>query len=153
MRCDGLSQRGQAEVGASAGPFSMLKLRPMNRLPSNRPLIAWALYFCVLFNVLGCGLSHGQALGLALNGFGGAFCSLGGDTGLLKAKQDNALAGDLSIPFSCPMGAAAFLTLVFLIAVAWLLASRERRPLPREIRSQAPPRYCWPSSNPRASPL
>ncbi|MFJ4054932.1 DUF2946 family protein [Pseudomonas sp. NPDC089743] len=125
----------------------------MNRLPSNRPLIAWALYFCVLFNVLGCGLAHGQAVGLALNGFGGAFCSLGGDTAPLKAKQDGALASDLSIPFSCPMGSAAFLTLVFLIAVAWLLASSERRPILREVRSHAPPRYCWPSSNPRASPL
>ncbi|WP_409262610.1 DUF2946 family protein [Pseudomonas putida] len=125
----------------------------MNRLPSNRPLIAWALYFCVLFNVLGCGLAHGQALGLALNGFGGAFCSLGGDTGSLKAKQDGALAGDLSIPFSCPMGSAAFLTLVFLIGVAWLLASANRHPIMREFCSQAPPRYCWPSSNPRASPL
>lgn len=131
----------------------MLKSPPMNRLPSNRPLIAWALYFCVLFNVLGCGLAHGQALGLALNGFGGAFCSLGGDTGSLKAKQDGALAGDLSIPFSCPMGSAAFLTLVFLIGVAWLLASANRRPIMREVRSQAPPRDCWPSSNPRASPL
>jgi hypothetical protein len=125
----------------------------MNRLPSHRPLIAWALYFSVLFNVLGCGLAHGQAVGLVLNGFGGALCSLGGDAGPLKYKQDSALASDLSIPFSCPMGSAAFLTLVFLIAVAWLLSSRERRPLVREIRSQAPPRYCWPSSNPRASPL
>lgn len=131
----------------------MLKSPPMNRLPANRPLIAWALYFCVLFNVLGCGLAHGQALGLVLNGFGGAFCSLGGDTGPLKAKQDGALAGDLSIPFSCPMGSAAFLSLVFLIAVAWLLASSERRPFLGEVRSHAPPRYCWPSSNPRASPL
>jgi hypothetical protein len=51
------------------------------------------------------------------------------------------------------MGSAAFLTLVFLIGVAWLLASANRRPIMREVRSQAPPRYCWPSSNPRASPL
>lgn len=125
----------------------------MNRIPSYRPLIAWALYFCVLFNVFGCGLGHGQALGLALNGFGGAFCSLSGDLASLKAKQDGALTGDLSIPFSCPMGSAAFLTLVFLIGVAWLLASANHRPIIREVRSQAPPRYCWPSANPRASPL
>ncbi|MFJ4048031.1 DUF2946 family protein [Pseudomonas hunanensis] len=125
----------------------------MNRPPSHRPFIAWALYFCVLFNVLSCGLAHGQALGLALNGFGGAFCSLGGDTAQLQAKQDGALAGDLSIPFSCPMGAAAFLVLVFLVAVAWLLTVAVRRPSSREVRGQAPPRYCWPSSNPRASPF
>ncbi|MNE73594.1 hypothetical protein D3C80_1696160 [compost metagenome] len=131
----------------------MLESLPMNRPPSNRPLIALALYFCVLFNVLGCGLAHGQAVGLALNGFGGAFCSLGGDIASLKAKQDSALTGDLSIPFSCPMGSAAFLSLVFLIGVAWLLASAHSRPIIREVRSQAPPRYCWPSSNPRASPL
>ncbi|QUW66237.1 DUF2946 domain-containing protein [Pseudomonas synxantha] len=125
----------------------------MNRPSTNRPLIAWALYFCVLFNMLGCGLAHGQASGLALNGFGGVFCNLDGDTGALKDKQDGALTGDLSIPFSCPMGSAAFLTLVFLIGVAWLLSSADRRPIMRKVRSQAPPRYCWPSFNPRASPL
>lgn len=126
----------------------------MNRPPSHRPSIALALYFCVLFNVLSCGLAHGQALGLALNGFGGAFCSLGSATSALQAKQDGALAGtDLTKTLSCPMCSAAFLTLVFLVGVAWLIANANRRMPIREVRSQAPPRYCWPSSNPRASPL
>ncbi|WP_409281373.1 DUF2946 domain-containing protein [Pseudomonas defluvii] len=126
----------------------------MNQSPSHRPFIAWALYFCVLFNVLSCGLVHGQALGLALNGFGGGFCSQGGETSALQAKQDGALAGvDGNSPFACPMCSAVLLTLVFLLGVAWLLATANSRPLAREVRSQAPPRYCWPSSNPRASPL
>jgi len=41
----------------------------------DRSLIAWTLYFCVLFNVFACGLAHGQTMGLALNGVGGQFCS------------------------------------------------------------------------------
>lgn len=134
---------------------SMLESPPMNRATSNRPLVAWALYFSVLFNVLCCGLGHGQALGFALNGVGGGgFCSLGSDTSTLQAKQDSGLtAADWSNPFSCPTCSATFLTLLFLLAVAWLLACAKPKPLKRELRSQAPPRYCWPSANPRASPL
>lgn len=126
----------------------------MKQSHSHRPFIAWALYFCVLFNVLSCGLAHGQALGLVLNGFGGGFCSLDGDTSALQAKQVGAPAGaDGSSPLACPMCSAVLLTLVFLLGVAWLLAAANSRPLARDVRSQAPPRYCWPSSNPRASPL
>lgn len=126
----------------------------MNRTPSNRPLIAWALYFCVLFNVFSCGLGHGQTLGFALNGIGGVFCSLGGDTSAIQAKQGSALAtADLNSPFGCPLCSASFLCLLFLVGVAWLLARANRRLIHREVCAQAPPRYCWPSANPRASPL
>ena len=47
----------------------------MNASHPHRPLIAWTLYFCVLFNVFACGLGHGQMMGFALNGVGGQFCS------------------------------------------------------------------------------
>lgn len=126
----------------------------MDRPASNRPFIAWALYFCVLFNVICCGLNHGQALGFALNGIGGSFCSLGSDSSALQAKQDGGLStADWSNPLACPMCSATFLTLLFLVGVAWLLARTNPKPLNREVRSHAPPRYCWPSANPRASPL
>lgn len=132
----------------------MLESPAMDRPASNRPLIAWILYFSVLFNVLCCGLSHGQALGFALNGIGGSFCSLGSDTSVLKIKQDGGLTtADWSNPFTCPMCSAILLLLLFLVGVAWLLACANPKPFKREVRSQAPPRYCWPSANPRASPL
>jgi len=47
---------------------------------SDRSLIAWTLYFCVLFNVFACGLAHGQVTGLTLNGVGGQFCSSQGSS-------------------------------------------------------------------------
>lgn len=137
----------------SAGTFGARVVR-MTLSPIHRSLIAWALYFCVLFNVISCGLGHGQALGLALNGIDGGFCSLNSDTSTLQAKQDGAFtATDWSNRFTCPMCTAAFLVLVFLIGVAWLMACAGRSSFARERRGQAPPRYCWPSSNPRASPL
>ncbi|MBX8486848.1 DUF2946 domain-containing protein [Pseudomonas cichorii] len=121
---------------------------------AHRTCIALALYFCVLFNVLSCGLGHGQALGLALNGVGGVFCSLGGGSAPVQVKLDGESAVISPVnTFACLMCSMAFLSLMFLIGIAWLLSSASRLPFAREVRSQAPPRYCWPSANPRASPL
>ncbi|KQQ55647.1 hypothetical protein ASF84_09925 [Pseudomonas sp. Leaf127] len=126
----------------------------MKKSPTHRTSIVMALYFCVLFNVLSCGIGHGQALGMALNGIGGSYCSLGSNASALSDQQDSALsAADWGNLFTCPMGSASLLVLVFLIAVAWLLARANRPAVMREVRSQAPPRYCWPSANPRASPF
>ena len=120
---------------------------------SDRSLIAWALYFCVLMNLFACGLGHGQMMGLELNGIGGQFCSLGSDTSALAAKDLSALPDSgLATPFSCPLCAAGFIHLVFLVALAWLLSNIDRRAFARAPLGHAPPRYCWPSSNPRASP-
>ncbi|MDG9873063.1 DUF2946 domain-containing protein [Pseudomonas juntendi] len=125
----------------------------MNHPPTRRAFIAWALYFSVLFNVFSCGLGHGQMLGLALNGIGKQFCSLGSDTSALAAKDLSALPDSgLATPFSCPLCAAGFIHLVFLVALAWLLSNIHRRAFARAPLGHAPPRYCWPSSNPRASP-
>lgn len=115
------------------------RLPTMDRPASIRPFITWVLYFCVLFNVICCGLSHGQALGFALNGIGGRLCSLTNDTSVLQAKQDGGMAtSDWTNPFSCPTCSATFLTLIFLIGVAWLLACASPSPFKREVRSQAP---------------
>ncbi|MBD8493455.1 DUF2946 domain-containing protein [Pseudomonas syringae] len=126
----------------------------MKKSPTHRTSIVMALYFCVLFNVLSCGIGHGQALGMALNGIGGSYCSLGSNTSALRDQQDGALtAADWSNLFTCPMGSASLAVLVFLMGVAWLLGRANHRSMAREVRSQAPPRYCWPSANPRASPF
>lgn len=125
----------------------------MSRHPTRRAFIAWALYFSVLFNVFSCGLGHGQMLGLALNGIGGQFCSVRTDTSALAAKDLSVLSDSgLTTPFTCPLCAAGFLHLVFLVVLAWLLSNIERRRFARLPHGHAPPRYCWPSSNPRASP-
>ena len=96
----------------------------------------------------------GQALGFALIGISGVFCSLGGDTSTLQAEEGSALVTEeLSSPFACPLCSASFFCLLFLFGVFWLLARANRRLINRELRAQAPPRYCWPSANPRASPF
>ena len=53
---------------------------------SDRSLIAWTLYFCVLLNLFVCGLGHGQMLGQQLNGVGGAFCSVDSNQAPLSDK-------------------------------------------------------------------
>ncbi|WP_349970046.1 DUF2946 domain-containing protein [Pseudomonas caspiana] len=119
----------------------------------NRSLVAWTLYFCVLFNVLACGLGHGQMSGLTLNGIGGEFCSALGNRISTESpdfsdQSPSSWAGSLS----CPICSAVTLSIVFLFCLTWLLRIVQRPRPGRELRSKAPPRYSWPSANPRASP-
>lgn len=126
----------------------------MTRTSPHRPHIAWTLYFCVLFNVLVCGLGHGQLAGLELNGVGGQFCSAMGTPAPSQSGDfsDQAAAGGMST-FMCPLCSAVSLGISLLFALAWLLR-REPQARPRvERRSKAPPRYSWPALNPRAPPL
>jgi hypothetical protein len=43
---------------------------------TDRSLIAWMLYCCVLFNVFACSIGHGKMVGMQLNGIGGQFCTV-----------------------------------------------------------------------------
>ncbi|WLH66441.1 DUF2946 domain-containing protein [Pseudomonas sp. FP2309] len=119
----------------------------------NRSLIAWSLYFCVLMNLFVCGLGHGHMMGQQLNGIGGAFCSVAGKQAPLSDKgSGGAASSNISNYFACPVCATLTLALVFLIGLAWLLGlSQPPRPAYAR-RNKAPPRYVWPSANPRASP-
>lgn len=124
---------------------------------SSRALLAWLLYFGVLFNVLACGIGHGQMLGLSLNGFGGAFCSADKSAGPNLSLVVDGSSGALNdatatTPFNCPLCGAVGLSLALLFLLAWLLPARRDRLPAWEPRSKAPPRYSWPSANPRASP-
>ena len=89
---------------------------------SDRSLIAWTLYFCVLLNLFVCGLGHGQMLGQQLNGVGGAFCSVDSNQAPLSDKGlGSPASSDISNYFACPVCAAASVAIVFLIGLAWLL--------------------------------
>jgi hypothetical protein len=120
---------------------------------SNRSLVAWTLYFCVLFNVFACGLGHGQMLGFELNGIGGQFCSSLGNNSPVKNSDftEQSASGWVS-SLSCPICSAVTLSIAFLFFLTWLLRIGQKPRPRRELRRKAPPRYSWPSANPRASP-
>ena len=119
----------------------------------DRSLIAWALYGCVLLNLFVCGLGHGQMLGQQLNGIGGAFCSVDGKQAPLSDKGlGSPASGNISNYFACPVCAAVSVAIVFMIGLAWLLGLGQTPRPAHDRRNKAPPRYSWPSANPRASP-
>ncbi|MGY4533005.1 hypothetical protein ACVW0Y_002135 [Pseudomonas sp. TE3786] len=121
---------------------------------TNRSLMAWLLYFSVLFNVLACGIGHGQLLGLSLNGVGGAFCSADNSAGpTLDSGSGSVNDASATTPFSCPLCGAVGLGLALLFCLSWLLPARRDRLPAWEPQRKAPPRYSWPSANPRASPF
>ena len=131
-----------------------VKVAAMKLIRSDRSLIAWTLYFCVLFNVFACGLAHGQMMGLELNGVGGQFCSsLGSPAPASKTDFTDLSASGWAGSFSCPICSAVTLSIALLFCLGWLLRIRPVRRPDREQRCKAPPRYSWPSANPRASPL
>ncbi|MGA8136759.1 MAG: DUF2946 domain-containing protein [Pseudomonas gingeri] len=112
------------------------------------------LYACVLFNLLSCGIAHGQMSGLTLNGAGGQFCSLSkGGTADIGGDMAAQSKGSWASNFSCPVCSSSILSLVFLFCLAWLARTNHSQQKPVETRSKAPPRYSWPSANPRASPM
>ncbi|MBD8792694.1 DUF2946 domain-containing protein [Pseudomonas syringae] len=118
-----------------------------------RPLIAWTLYACVLFNLLSCAIVHGQMSALALSGLGGQFCSESstppGDSGKdLGVTDTSGMAGQAG----CLICGAALAVVLLLMALAWPFLRTASASSP-EPRCKAPPRYSWPSANPRASPL
>ncbi|WP_375738794.1 DUF2946 domain-containing protein [Pseudomonas boanensis] len=118
----------------------------------DRSLIAWMQYACVLFNLFACGLHHGQMMGLQLSGIGGEFCASGPDSGPAMDDSGGAVGNGWSGTFSCPLCASITLSIAVLFGLAWLLRPERSRPSAREARCKAPPRYHWPSANPRASP-
>lgn len=117
-----------------------------------RPLIAWTLYACVLFNLLSCGFAHGQMSALSLLGAGGQFCSLLPKASPAPIKDLTGSHDSLkSEQAACPVCSGAIIVLMAIFALTWprLRPSCLGGPEPR---CKAPPRYSWPSANPRASP-
>jgi hypothetical protein len=115
-----------------------------------RSLLAWTLYACVLFNALACSIGHAQMVGLQLSGISGMTCSVG-DNGTAD-YSDGAGQSSLGSTFSCPLCASVTLSLALLFCLSWLLRPSRPRFLPRPSERHPPPRFTWPSANPRASP-
>lgn len=123
----------------------------MHRAAGRRHAFAWILYASVLFAVLHCGIGHGQATGLALNGAGTAFCGhAGAPPGRIGFEQwlGENLAANTTL--DCPLCSHAGLAFTPLLPdLPFAHAALDDR-LPAA--PAAWPRRLWPAANPRASP-
>ncbi len=119
-----------------------------------RSLTAWMLYASVLFSVFVCGIHHGQMSGLSLSGLNGGFCSVSDNGPGIDANGSEQQTPHLE-QVSCPL-CSSFSAAVALNADAWMLdyvPGTTVAPIVERSWAQPPPRYSWPSLNPRASPL
>ncbi|MDO9320910.1 MAG: DUF2946 family protein [Pseudomonas sp.] len=116
-------------------------------------LIAWLLAASLLFNLLACGIAHGQLSGLQLGGIGGQFCSI--STGAPPADGDDPSRPSGSVwsaNFSCPLCAGVALSVLALSALSWLSLAGGATLSSGARRSALPPRFFWPAASPRAPP-
>jgi hypothetical protein len=127
------------------------RAKDMHRAAGRRRTLSWGLYACVLFAVLHCGLGHGQAGGLMLNGAGGTFCGH-----LATAASAVSFGKGLGATFAgvstidCPLCSHAGLAITLQL-LGVVFAPRACKPsLP--IVPATWPRLRWPAANPRASP-
>lgn len=145
-------------VGLAVKPQnSVLKSPPMTltQSPRTRSLTAWLLYASVLFSVFVCGIHHGQMSGLNLSGLGGGFCSMDGEGGpaIDASGTEQSLVHLTEV--NCPL-CSSFAGGVAINTAGWSLPANLAQaitPQPSPNWAHAPPRYTWPSLNPRASPL
>lgn len=121
---------------------------------AQRRLLAWMLYFSVLFSAFACSIGHGQMAGLQLSGLSGQYCSFEGnfgagadlgDAGIVAANPATGAGCALSSTFSAIILAAFFGLLGLLMT--------SQAPLRAVFHIPRPVRYLWPSANPRASPF
>jgi hypothetical protein len=126
----------------------------MKPTPTHRTLLAWMLYFSVLFSAFACSIGHGQMAGLQLSGLDGQYCSFDGNfgagadldgSGVVAPNPATGTGCSLSSTFSAIILAAFFGLLGLLVA--------SRAPLLSIFFTPRPVRYLWPSANPRASPF
>lgn len=120
----------------------------------HRSLIAWLLYFSILFSAFVCAISHGQMAGLQLSGLDGQYCSFEGNFGA-GADLDGAgiVAPSPATGSGCALSSSfsAIILAAFFGLLGLLLASRTLPSVTFDVHR--PVRYLWPSANPRASPL
>lgn len=119
----------------------------------DRSLIAWLLYACVLFNLIACGVAHGQMAGLMLSGLDGQFCLSGGNGSAPGGEGSGQSDVADGATLTCPLCASLTLTSMALLVLAWLAGARGALVHAEPQRERGSPRHCWPPANPRASPL
>jgi len=122
---------------------------------SDRTLIAWMLYCCVLFNVFACSIGHGQMVGMQLNGVGGQFCSVNDrpQTPVHSTPGEQQLP-TLSAAFGCPLCSTGGMGPALNSSLTLAILPQQHSPPPAVVTSyEIPVRFNWPTANPRAPPL
>lgn len=119
-----------------------------------RSLLAWMLYFSVLFGALVCAISHGQMAGLQLSGLDGQYCSFDGNFGAgADLDGSGVVAPNPATGSGCALGSLfSAIILAAFFGLLGLLAAEVHRPL-SALSAPRPARYRWPPANPRASPF
>ncbi|HEF4761984.1 TPA: DUF2946 domain-containing protein [Pseudomonas putida] len=122
---------------------------------TDRSLLAWTLYCCVLFNVFACSIGHGQMVGMQLNGIGGQFCAVDPTTQSPVSKQSSEeQLPTLSKAFGCPLCSSGGMGPAFNSSLTLaILPEQHSPPLAPIASADLPACFIWPSANPRAPPL
>ncbi|MFJ3487208.1 DUF2946 domain-containing protein [Pseudomonas sp. NPDC090202] len=128
----------------------------MKMARSDRHLIAWMLYCCVLFNVFACSIGHGQMVGMQLNGIGGEVCSTDGRA--LKTvdafKPGEQKLPTLSAAFGCPLCSTGGMGPALNSSLTLAILPEQHSPPPAVVASlDIPPAFHWPAAHPRAPPF
>ncbi len=122
---------------------------------TDRSLLAWTLYCCVLLNVFTCSIGHGQMVGMQLNGIGGQFCAVDPATQApvsTNSSQDQ--LPTLSKAFGCPLCSSGGMGPAFNSSLTLAtLPEQHSPPLAPIASADLPARFIWPAANPRAPPL
>ncbi|QXH69468.1 DUF2946 family protein [Pseudomonas asgharzadehiana] len=116
-----------------------------------KSMIAWVLYFSILFGSLLCAMGHGQMAGLRLSGLdSGLFCT--SNSGAVYEGLQDVPAPPLSVDGDCVIASlfGAILLAAFFGLLA-MLGGEPAKPLPTQ-PARCSPRQRWPLINPRASP-
>jgi hypothetical protein len=120
----------------------------MRIAPTQRVLMAWLLYGCVLFSSFACAIGHGQSSGLQLSGIAQLQCSISGASDSRVPPLGQPLAS-----FECPLCGSHALTArsigYGLQLPPWqpnLHAALQ--PVQQDYRDTL-----WPAANPRAPPI
>lgn len=120
---------------------------------TDRRLLAWMLYFSVLFSAFACSIGHGQMAGLQLSGLSSQYCSFDGNFGAgADLEGSSVVAPNPATGTGCILTSlfSAIMLAAFFGFLGLLVVSRVE--LLTSFFAPHPVRYLWPSANPRASP-